>query len=102
MRQKSQPEISPSPLCATEGEARQTDASASIAAILEKHKEGMSNNAIAKLFNIKCHKTVGQVVEASLGKNPESGKIPTPEVSTSAVPMASTEDRSESREDARS
>lgn len=37
-----------------------------------------------------------------MGKNGESPKLPTPEVSTSTVPMASTEDRSETREDARS
>lgn len=70
------------------------------AAILEKHKEGMSNNAIAKMFNMN-RRTVDGIVE-DLGKNPESGKMPSPEVSTSAVPMASTEDRSETREDARS
>lgn len=99
-RQDPNPEISPSPLRATEGKARQTDASASIAAILEKHKEGMSNNAIAKLFNMN-RRTVDGIVEA-LFQNPESGKWNTPEVSTPAVPMASTEDRSETREDSRS
>ncbi|HIC8799535.1 helix-turn-helix domain-containing protein [Aeromonas veronii] len=67
-RQDPNPEISPSPL----GKARQTDASASIAAILEKHKEGMSNNAIAKLFNMN-RRTVDGIVEA-LFQNPESGK----------------------------
>ncbi|WP_429087662.1 helix-turn-helix domain-containing protein [Aeromonas allosaccharophila] len=80
------------------------------AAILEKHKEGMSNRAIAKLFNIgqdtdNGHKTVGKALKdifEALGKNPESGKIPTPEVSTSAVPMANTDDCTETREDARS
>lgn len=80
------------------------------AAILEKHKEGMSNRAIAKLFNIgqdtdNGHKTVGKVLKdifEALGKNGESPKLPTPESSTSTVPMASTEDRSETREDARS
>lgn len=80
------------------------------AAILEKHKEGMSNRAIAKLFNIgqdtdNGHKTVGKVIKdiyESMGKNPNLGKLPTTEVSTSTVPMASTEDRSETREDARS
>lgn len=65
------------------------------AAILEKHKEGMSNNAIAKMFNMN-RRTVDGIVE-DLGKNPESGKMPSPEVATSAVPMASTEDRSETR-----
>lgn len=86
----------------TDGRQKQTlrIASASIAAILEKHKEGMSNNAIAKMFNMN-RRTVDGIVE-DLGKNPESGKMPSPEVATSAVPMASTEDRSETREDARS
>ena len=71
------------------------------AAILEKHKEGMSNRAIAKLFKMGSS-TVDEVVSKEAPKNPESGKSGTPEVSTSAVPMASTEDRSETREDARS
>lgn len=70
------------------------------AAILEKHKEGMSNRAIAKLFNMGST-TVDNIVK-QLPKNPKLGKLGTPEVSTSAVPMASTEDRSETREDARS
>ncbi|HDZ8911327.1 TPA: helix-turn-helix domain-containing protein [Aeromonas dhakensis] len=68
------------------------------AAILEKHKEGMSNRAIAKLFNMGS-RTVDEVVK-EVRENPESGNLRTPEVSTSAVPMASTEDRSETREDA--
>lgn len=99
-RQDPNPEISPSPLRATEGKARQTDASASIAAILEKHKEGMSARKIAELFKM-TNVTVSNVINEAL-KNPESGKLNTPEVSTSAVPMASTEDRSETREDSRS
>lgn len=70
------------------------------AAILEKHKEGMSNNAIAKLFNMGST-TVDNIVK-QLPKNPESGKLGTPEASTSTVQMASTEDRSDTREDARS
>ena len=65
------------------------------AAILEKHKEGMSNRAIAKLFNIGS-RTVDEVVK-EVRENPNLGKLRTPEVSTSAVPMASTEDRSETR-----
>ncbi|XTZ61358.1 hypothetical protein ACQZQZ_13880 [Aeromonas salmonicida subsp. pectinolytica] len=72
------------------------------AAILEKHKEGMSNNAIAKLFNMNAM-TVGRILAdletCNKMRNPQNV---TPEVSTSAVPMASTEDRSETREDARS
>ncbi|MFQ1840624.1 helix-turn-helix domain-containing protein [Aeromonas veronii] len=72
------------------------------AAILEKHKEGMSNRAIAKLFGME-DRTVGRILsEIEARQNPESGKCRTPEVSTSTVPMASTEDRSETREDARS
>ncbi|QWL58773.1 ParB N-terminal domain-containing protein [Aeromonas jandaei] len=70
------------------------------AAILGKHKEGMSGNAIAKLFGM-TQQSVSNIIR-DLTKNPESGKFVTPEVSTSAVPMASTEDRSETREDARS
>lgn len=75
------------------------------AAILEKHKEGMSNREIAKLFRMSPHnghKVVADVIKETVGENPNLGKTPTPEVSTSAVPMASTEDRSETREDARS
>ncbi|GJA16619.1 helix-turn-helix domain-containing protein [Aeromonas caviae] len=71
------------------------------AAILEKHKEGMSARKIAELFRMN-NKTVSTVIEKLVVKNPESGKITTPEVFTSTVPMASTEDRSETREDARS
>ncbi len=70
------------------------------AAILEKHKEGMSGNAISKLFKVG-QSTVSEVIR-SLTENTESVKSVTPEVSTSTVPMASTEDRSETREDARS
>lgn len=66
------------------------------AAIMEKHKEGLSNNAIAKLFGIKCHKTVGQAIEAALGKNGESPKIPTQPAS---LPLANTEDRPDTRVD---
>ncbi|WP_139411563.1 helix-turn-helix domain-containing protein [Aeromonas veronii] len=75
------------------------------AAILEKHKEGMSAYAIAKLFKIKKQDTVQAVIDKAAddySKNPESGKLEYPEVSNSSVPMASTEDRSETREDARS
>lgn len=65
------------------------------AAILEKHKEGMSDNAIAKLFKM-TQSTVTRI-RGELMQNPESGKCITPEVSTSTVPMASTEDRSDTR-----
>lgn len=71
------------------------------AAILEKHKEGMSNRAIAKLFKMGSS-TVDEVVSKEAPENPNLGKSGTPESSTSTVPMASTEDRSETREDARS
>ncbi|WP_279473991.1 helix-turn-helix domain-containing protein [Aeromonas caviae] len=67
------------------------------AAILEKHKEGMSERAIAKLFNMSKTTVHDAIVEA-VG-NPDSGKPTTPEVSTSAVSMASTEDRYDTRED---
>lgn len=70
------------------------------AAILESHKEGMSARKIADLFNMN-NKTVSTVID-ELCKNADSAKLHTPEVSTSAVPMASTEDRSDTREDARS
>ncbi|MCS3458585.1 helix-turn-helix domain-containing protein [Aeromonas sp. BIGb0445] len=70
------------------------------AAILEKHKEGMSGRAIAKLFNM-TQDTVAKTI-AKLTENAESAKSVTPEYSTSAVPMASTEDRADTREDARS
>lgn len=70
------------------------------AAILEKHKDGMSNNAIAKLFGM-TRQTVDNWVRDH-AKNPESGKFATPESSssTSTVPMASTLDRAATREDA--
>ncbi|HIC8801331.1 TPA: hypothetical protein ACW72Z_004381, partial [Aeromonas veronii] len=101
--QKSHPPRSPPALSVQLKEKRD-------AAILEKHKEGMSNRAIAKLFNIgqdtdNGHKTVGKALKdifEALGKNPNLGKLPTPEVSNSAIPMASTEDRSDTREDASS
>lgn len=70
------------------------------AAILEKHKEGMSARKIAELFKMD-NATVSRALKELL-QNPESGKCNTPEVSTSAVPMANTDDRSETREDARS
>ncbi|WP_227016165.1 helix-turn-helix domain-containing protein [Aeromonas veronii] len=85
---KSQPPRSPPALSVQLKEKRD-------AAILEKHKEGMSNRAIAKLFNMGS-RTVDEVVK-EVRENPESGNLHTPEVSTSTVPMASTEDRSETR-----
>lgn len=75
------------------------------AAILNQHKKGLSTREIAKLFNIgedveAGRKTVAGIIkryeEAEGGKNPESGKLPTPSV----LPLANTEDRSETRADA--
>ncbi|ANB70795.1 hypothetical protein A6033_16125 [Aeromonas veronii] len=70
------------------------------AAILEKHKEGMSARKIAELFKMD-NATVSRALKELL-QNRDSRKCNTPEVATSAVPMASTEDRPETREDARS
>jgi len=70
------------------------------AAILEKHKEGMSERAISKLFHVG-KTTVHDVIVEAVGIA-ESAKPTTLEVSTSTVPMASTEDRSDTREDASS
>lgn len=94
------PEISSSPLCATEGEARLADASASIAAILELHKEGKTFFAIDKALGLG-NGTSKNVIEAT-SKNVSVTNFEVPLSSASAVPMASTEDRSETREDARS
>lgn len=72
------------------------------AAILELHKEGKSNNAIGKALGMP-HTTVGRILEKMEGvQNGEAPFSTTPEVATSTVPMASTEDRPETREDARS
>lgn len=65
------------------------------AAILESHKEGMSDNAIAKLFRM-TQSTVTRI-RGELMQNAESVKCITPEVSNSTVPMASTADRSDTR-----
>lgn len=70
------------------------------AAILELHKEGKSNRAIAQALCIP-DTTVGNVINA-VRKNADVTNLRTPESSASTVPMASTEDRSETREDARS
>lgn len=70
------------------------------AAILEKHKEGMSGRKIAELFKMG-QRTVADII-AAVSEIAESAKPLTPEVSTSTVPMASTEDRADTREDARS
>lgn len=68
------------------------------AAILELHKEGKSANAIDKALGLS--KDLARSVLKELCGSPENAlgaKTGTPEPSTSAVPMASTEDRSETR-----
>ena len=71
------------------------------AAIMELHKEGKSAYAISKALGIG-ESTVKDVRK----RYAENGLVPNPaytkESCTSTVPMASTEDRSETREDARS
>ncbi|MFQ1783462.1 hypothetical protein ACK377_12675 [Aeromonas veronii] len=63
----------------TDGRQKQTlrIASASIAAILEKHKEGMSGRKIAELFKMG-QRTVADII-AAVSESPESGKPLTPE-----------------------
>jgi hypothetical protein len=68
------------------------------AAILESHKEGKSAYAMAKLFKMN-EKTVGNIL-SDYCKNAEFAKLQHPESSLSVVPMASTTDRSDTREDA--
>ena len=71
------------------------------AAIMEMHKEGKSNTAIGKALGISTT-NVGKTLArlgGSLNVVPAFGD---PLSTTSTVPMASTEDRSETREDARS
>lgn len=70
------------------------------AAVMELHKEGKTAYAISKALGIN-EKTTGNIIKAYC-KNALGAKLQYPEVSTSTVPMASTEDRSETREDARS
>ncbi|MFM4798285.1 hypothetical protein ACEUCS_18800 [Aeromonas caviae] len=60
----------------------------------------MSGRKIAELFKMG-QRTVADII-AAVSKTADSAKLLTPEVSTSTVPMASTEDRSDTREDARS
>lgn len=70
------------------------------AAIMELHKEGKSAREVGRVLgidNATVSRTLKELLQNALG-----AKCNTPEVSTSAVPMASTEDRSETREDARS
>lgn len=70
------------------------------AAILELHKEGKTFFAIDKALGLG-NGTSKNVIEAT-SKNVSVTNFEVPEVSTSTVPMASTEDRSDTREDARS
>lgn len=75
------------------------------AAILELHKEGMSNRAIAKLFKMSPnngHNVVKEVIENALVENPDSGKSTTPEVSTSVVPRMTLRPLTENRESRKS
>ncbi len=72
------------------------------AAILELHKDGKGHREIGKALGV-AHTTVGRILERmEVVRNAPTAFSTTPESSTSAVPMASTEDRSETREDARS
>lgn len=72
------------------------------AAILELHKEGKNVSEISRALGV-ARMTVSDFVNALKGDENGTGPNPSvPESSTSAVPMASTEDRSETREDARS
>ncbi|WP_411684784.1 ParB N-terminal domain-containing protein [Aeromonas caviae] len=71
------------------------------AAIMELHNEGKSARAIAQALGLSGPQTVINAIN-EVSKNALGAKLDTPEVSTSTVPMASTEDRSETREDARS
>jgi len=68
------------------------------AAILEKHKEGLGVRAIAKLFNISSPQTVSNVI-SGVSKNAESAKMDT-QFSPSALPLANTDDRPDTRVDA--
>lgn len=72
------------------------------AAILELHKEGKSLREIDRSLGLGDGTARKFLENAEVRKNGLAPKFLTPEVSTSAVPMASTEDRSETREDARS
>lgn len=70
------------------------------AAIMNQHKKGLSAREIARLFGFNCHKVVSRVIEEALGQNPDSGKRPTQESFPSVLPLANTEDRSDTRVDA--
>lgn len=72
------------------------------AAILELHKEGKSFREIDKALGLGNDTARKFITANEPPKNVSVTNFGTPEVSTSAVPMASTEDRSETREDASS
>lgn len=67
------------------------------AAILEKHKEGLSGRAIAKLFGM-TQDTVAKTI-ARVTENGESPKSVT-QSSPSSLPLANTQDRPDTRVDA--
>lgn len=69
------------------------------AAILEKHKEGLSNRKIAELFGIGSHVTVANILDEQVVKNGDSPKMTT-QSSPSVLPLANAEDRAETRVDA--
>lgn len=68
------------------------------AAVMNQHKKGLSNKAIAKLFNFSGHQIVARIIEEAGVQNPDSGKC-TPQSSLSYLPMANTEDRSDIQQD---
>lgn len=72
------------------------------AAIMELHKEGKSLREIDRSLGLGDGTARKFLENAEVRKNASVTNFLTPESSTSAVPMASTEDRSETREDARS
>lgn len=67
-------------------------------AIINNHREGMNNSEIAKRWSISCPKTVADVIAKAV----ESGEIePRRPVARAVVlPLANTEDRSDTRVDA--
>lgn len=67
------------------------------AAIMELHKEGKSLREIDRALGLGDGTARKFLDNSEVRKNALGAKILTPEVSTSTVPMASTEDRSETR-----
>lgn len=70
-------------------------------AVPEDDLKPYCKNALEAKLQYPPRQTRGRP-EAALSKNATATKLLTPESSASAVPMASTEDRSDTREDARS